>query len=110
MPLDKAKILETLKKVYDPCIPVDIVNLGLVYGVEVEGEDVYVKMTTTSCGCPFTDLLTTEVQRVIRGLIEREKAIYRGNALKVHVDLVYDPPWSLETVSGEGRRMLGWWM
>jgi len=110
MPLDKAKIVEALKEVYDPCVPVDIVNLGLIYDVGIEVGDVYVKMTTTVCNCPFADFLTTEVQRVIRGLLEREKEIGMDDTSKVHVELVYDPPWSLESVTGEGRRKLGWWM
>jgi len=100
MTLDKEKILEALKQVYDPEIPVDIVNLGLVYEIRVEGEKVYVKMTTTGPDCPFRNLVTAQVEGVIR-TIEGVKDVL--------VELTYDPPWALEMVSQEGRRMMGWW-
>jgi len=55
--LSKEEILEALKQVYDPEIPVDIVNLGLVYEVRVETGLVYVKITTTSPGCPLVNII-----------------------------------------------------
>ena len=100
MTLDKEKILEALKQVYDPEIPVDIVNLGLVYEIRVEGEKVYVKMTTTGLSCPFRGLIAAQVKRVIRKI---------EGVREVRVELIYDPPWTLEMVSQEGRRMMGWW-
>ncbi len=99
MTLDKEKILEALKQVYDPEIPVDIVNLGLVYEVLVEEDRVEVKMTTTARGCPVGNLITAEASRVIR----------RMEGVKdVHVELVYDPPWHERMISEEGRGILGW--
>ena len=92
-------ILEALKQVYDPEIPVDVVNLGLVYGVAVEDARVTVKMTMTSPGCPVGDFLAQEVERVIRAL---------GDVDAVRVELVWDPPWSPEKMSAEGRKALGW--
>jgi metal-sulfur cluster biosynthetic enzyme len=92
-------ILESLKQVYDPEIPVDIVNLGLVYDVAVDGGRVTVTMTMTSPGCPVGDFLAQEVERVIRAL---------GDVDAVRVELVWDPPWSPEKMSAEGRKALGW--
>lgn len=92
-------VLEALKGVYDPEIPVDVVNLGLVYAVVVEDGRVTVTMTTTSPGCPVGDFLTREVERAIRKL---------GGVETVRVDLVWDPPWGPERMSPEARRMLGW--
>lgn len=92
-------ILESLKQVYDPEIPVDIVNLGLVYDVAVDGGRVTVTMTMTSPGCPVGDFLAQEVERVIRAL---------GDVETVRVQLVWDPPWSPEKMSAEGRKILGW--
>ena len=92
-------ILGALKQVYDPEIPVDVVNLGLVYGIAVEGGRVTVTMTMTSPGCPVGDFLAQEVERVIRAL---------GDVDAVRVELVWDPPWSPEKMSAEGRKALGW--
>ena len=95
----RAAILEALKEVYDPEIPVDIVNLGLVYDVAVEGGRVTVTMTMTSPGCPVGDFLAQEVERVIRAL---------GDVEAVRVEFVWDPPWSPVKMSPHGRKILGW--
>jgi metal-sulfur cluster biosynthetic enzyme len=92
-------ILEALKRVYDPEIPVDVVNLGLIYEVNVDGGRVDVKMTTTAPGCPMGNYIAGQAERVLRKL---------EGVGEVHVEMVYDPPWSLDRVSEEGRRALGW--
>lgn len=99
MAIDKEKILEGLKQVYDPEIPVDIVNLGLIYDVVVDGGKVDVKMTTTTPACPIGTFIAGEVERVIRMM---------EGVGEAHVDLVYAPPWKQEMITEEGRRMLGW--
>ncbi len=99
MALDKEKVFEALRAVYDPEIPVDIVNLGLVYEVSVEGDRVAVKMTTTAAGCPVGNYIVTQAKRVIARL---------EGVKEVEVELVYDPPWHETMISEEGRRMLGW--
>lgn len=96
---DKETILDALKQVYDPEIPVDIVNLGLVYEVTVDGGRVGIKMTTTAPGCPMGNFIAAAAERAVRRLETVEE---------VHVELVYDPPWNMEMVSEEGRRALGW--
>ena len=88
-----------MKQVYDPEIPVDIVNLGLIYEIAIAEGRVDVKMTTTAPGCPVGNFIAAEVERVIRKI---------EGVGEVHVELVYDPPWKMEMVSEEGRRMLGW--
>ncbi len=99
MTLSKEGILEALKQVYDPEIPVDVVNLGLIYEVEIDGGRVKVSMTTTAPACPVGSLIAAQAQRVVRGIEGVEE---------VDVDLVYDPPWNMEMMSEEGRRMFGW--
>ena len=99
MAVDKEAILDALKGVYDPEIPVDVVNLGLIYGVNVDGGRVDVKMTTTAPGCPMGNYIAGQAERVLRKL---------DGVGEVHVEMVYDPPWSLDRVSEEGRRALGW--
>ena len=99
MAVDREAILEALKRVYDPEIPVDVVNLGLIYEVNVDGGRVDVKMTTTAPGCLMGNYIAGQAERVLRKL---------EGVGEVHVEMVYDPPWSLDRVSEEGRRALGW--
>ncbi len=99
MAVDKEEIYEALKRVYDPEIPADIVNLGLVYDVSIDGDRIAVKMTTTASGCPVGNYIVAQAKR----------AIARVEGVKdVEVELVYDPPWQESMISEEGRRMLGW--
>jgi len=95
----KKQILEALKQVDDPEIPVDIVNLGLVYGVSVEDGIVRLRLTTTSPGCPVGDFLTQAVERAL---------VKVPGVDAVDVEFVWDPPWSPEMMSEEARRALGW--
>ena len=99
MGVDKEAILDALKGVYDPEIPVDVVNLGLIYEVNVDGDRVDLKMTTTAPGCPMGNYIAGQAERVLRKL---------DGVGEVHVEMIYDPPWSLDRVSEEGRRALGW--
>jgi metal-sulfur cluster biosynthetic enzyme len=100
MALTKELILQALKQVYDPEIPLDIVNLGLVYEVEIEAGKVIVNLTTTAPSCPVGDFIAAEAE----GRIRRVEGVE-----EVHVEVVNDPPWKMEMVSEEGRRILGWW-
>jgi metal-sulfur cluster biosynthetic enzyme len=97
--VEKEQVFDALKRVYDPEIPTDIVNLGLVYDVSIDGDKVAVKMTTTASGCPVGNYMVAQAKRAI-GRVEGVK--------EVEVELVYDPPWQESMISEEGRRMLGW--
>lgn len=99
MGINKEEILKALTGVYDPEIPVDIVNLGLVYEIKIDGAEVHIKMTTTAPGCPMGDYIAAQVKRALLKL---------EGVGEVHVEMVYDPPWSLEMASEEGRKALGW--
>jgi FeS assembly SUF system protein len=94
----REQVLEKLKECYDPEIPINIVDLGLVYDTAVEGDSVQVKMTLTSPHCPLAGMLSDEVERK---LLEVEGV---GRA---RVELVWDPPWSPERISRETRDSLG---
>jgi metal-sulfur cluster biosynthetic enzyme len=97
--VEKEEIYDALKRVYDPEIPVDVVNLGLVYDVSIDDDRIAVKMTTTASGCPVGDYIVKQAKR----------AIARVEGVKeVDVELVYDPPWQESMITEEGRRMLGW--
>jgi len=93
------QVVDTLRTVYDPEIPVDIYELGLVYDVNVDEEDnVKIKMTLTAPNCPIADGIISEVQEKIEAI---------PGVKKVDVDLVFDPPWDIERASEAARLELG---
>ena len=93
------QVYTALKKCMDPEIPVNVVDLGLIYGVKVAGgKDVDIKMTMTTRGCPLHDTLVSDVKRYVG------KVNGVGN---VTVDIVWDPPWSLEKMNQDVREKLG---
>jgi metal-sulfur cluster biosynthetic enzyme len=98
------EVLEALKECYDPEIPVDIVNLGLVYDVKLEPaadaakQDVTVEMTMTSPMCPSHTFITEQV----RQRVQRMDGV--GAA---EVKLVWEPPWGPERISAEAKQKLG---
>jgi FeS assembly SUF system protein len=89
--LERDDIITALKTCYDPEIPVDIYELGLIYEVEVRTDDlVYVKMTLTSPMCPVAEILPVEVQEKVRSV---------PGVSDCELDLVWDPPWGMEMMS-----------
>lgn len=95
----KEKILEVLSDVYDPEIPIDIVNLGLIYDIDIkEDGNVHVKMTMTAPGCPSSAQIAAESQMLIEGI--------RG-VKEATIDIVWDPPWDPSKMSEDAKRGLG---
>ena len=94
----KEQVLEALKDVYDPEIPYNIVDLGLVYGVEVEGGNVNVQMTLTFPGCGMGPYMANNAREKIMELDDVEDA---------NVEMVFDPPWSPDKISDEIKQELG---
>lgn len=93
------EIIRELKKVYDPEIPVDIYELGLIYEIRIdENMNVYIKMTLTAPGCPVAGSLPGEVKEKVK----RVKGIN-----KVVVDLVWEPAWNKDMMSDEAKLQLG---
>jgi len=94
----KEEVLNDLKSVYDPEIGVDIVNLGLIYRLDIseDGKSVEVDMTLTSIGCPLGPSLIGMVEEVLKRKFEN-----------VNVNVVFDPPWTPEMISEEGKQALG---
>ena len=91
-------VLDILKNVYDPELPVNVVDLGLVYDVDVANDVVNVKMTLTAPGCPMHDSISRTAEMAIETL---------DGVKEAHVDMVWDPPWTPERITDEGRRLLG---
>ena len=92
-------ITENLKQIYDPEIPMNIVDLGLIYGFDWKGDDVTLKMTLTAPGCPVAGILAEEVKMAI------EKV---PNVHAAKVDMIWDPPWSPERMSEFAKRQFGY--
>ncbi len=98
--VSKGDVIETLKKVIDPEIGLNIVDVGLIYRVEVEdAENVEVDFTLTTPGCPMGDTITNDIVTVLREDL--------GFA-NVVTNLVWNPPWSLDFMSEEARLDLGY--
>lgn len=91
-------VFASLRQVYDPEIPVNIVDLGLVYGVELEGGACKVTMTLTSQSCPEAKRIPADVERRLASL----KGIDTTT-----VEIVWEPKWSPHRISPEGRAILG---
>lgn len=93
------EVLDVLKEIVDPEIGVNVVDLGLVYGVDFPSPDeVSVRMTLTTPGCPLHDTITRSAEMAIESL---------SGVKAAHVDLIWDPPWTPEMLTDEGRRLLG---
>ena len=90
-------IIGALKTVYDPEIPVDIYELGLIYGIEEDKDNVKVKMTLTAPGCPVAEEMPKWVEDAVRE-VEGVK--------DVNVEMVFDPPWDMSLMSDEARLTL----
>ncbi|GAB4378110.1 MAG: SUF system Fe-S cluster assembly protein [Calditrichia bacterium] len=95
----REKIIEILKTCYDPEIPVDIYELGLIYDIRIdEGNVAHIKMTLTSPGCPVAGSLPGQVEDLVRSVIGIKDAV---------VEVVWDPPWTPDMMSEEAKLELG---
>jgi metal-sulfur cluster biosynthetic enzyme len=94
----KDDVFEALHQVEDPELGMDVVDLGLVYGVEVEGAKVKVLHTLTSMGCPVGPMIQEDIQRVAAELPGVED---------VEVELTFDPPWTPDKMSDDAKFILG---
>ena len=93
------QVYSALRKCMDPEIPVNVVDLGLVYGVDIKPKNnVDIKMTMTTRGCPLHDTLVSDVKRYV------SKIDGVGN---INVEIVWDPPWSIEKMEPAAREKLG---
>jgi metal-sulfur cluster biosynthetic enzyme len=99
MPLDRERILEALRQCYDPEIPINIVDLGLIYDVQNDAEgNVAVKMTLTTQGCPSALAIPDQVRTRVAAVDE---------VRDVKVEIVWEPAWNPSMISPNGRQVLG---
>ena len=94
----KSEILSALKNVYDPEIPVNLVDLGLIYEVGIQNKDVSIEMTLTAVGCPMHSVITQNVKDAVEELEGVRQAV---------VKIVWEPRWTPERISEAGRVTLG---
>ncbi len=98
--INEAEVMDALRECYDPEIPVNIVDLGLVYGIETDDEmgNVHVTMTLTALGCPMAGEVVEEIEMRV-GQVENVKSC--------KVDLTFDPPWSPDRMTEDAKWELG---
>ena len=99
--MDEKSILETLKDVMDPEVGVNIVDLGLVYKVDIQPEEiVYIQITMTTPACPLHGVIIRNMDKALRETYP--------DLGEMTIELVWDPPWSPELMSPEAKQQLGW--
>lgn len=93
------QVVEVLRAIYDPEIPVDIYELGLIYDVKVSSDlDIKILMTLTSPNCPVAESLPEEVKEKVRSI---------DDVKEVEVEITFDPPWTKDMMSEEAKLELG---
>ena len=98
-PLEQ-RVWSALAEINDPEMPVNLVDLGVVYGVEVGERVVRVKLTFTAMGCPASDMIMGDI---------REQLLKEPGVDDVVIDVVWDPPWSSDRLTPDGRETLRAW-
>jgi len=94
------RIWLALAEINDPEMPINLVDLGVVYGVALEGRTVRVRLTFTAMGCPASDMIIGDI---------RERLLAEPGVDEVEIDVVWDPPWSSSRMTVEGREALQAW-
>jgi metal-sulfur cluster biosynthetic enzyme len=98
--LDSERIWDALRTVLDPEVGMNIVELGLVYEVQVDGNFVHVRMTLTSAGCPMGAAMVDDARQALLRVLP--------SSAGTDVELVWDPPWTPSMMTLEARQALGW--
>ncbi len=93
-------VLNALHNVIDPEVGVNIVDLGLIYGVEISGNKLRVDLTMTTPACPMGDMVMEDARRALTGLVPA--------GAEIDLNLVWEPPWSPDKMSEKARDHFGW--
>lgn len=96
--IKKDDVTNALKNCYDPEIPVNIIDLGLVYDIKISDGKVHVKMTLTSPGCPMSGSIVDQVKQEVMKI---------KGVKEVDVDMVWEPPWGPDKMTEEAKAQLG---
>jgi metal-sulfur cluster biosynthetic enzyme len=95
----REQVVEALRNVHDPELGINIVDLGLVYGVEIDGDTVHITYTLTTMGCPIGPLIEAEIKQFLSGVDGVEN---------IEAEMVLRPPWTPEMMSEEAKAALGY--
>ncbi|MBI1976007.1 MAG: DUF59 domain-containing protein [Candidatus Omnitrophica bacterium] len=98
--LTQEEVIEVIKQCYDPEIPVNVYDLGLIYNIQIDDakEAVQVTMSLTTQGCPSAQQIPSQIEEMVRTHL---------NVKEVKVTVVWDPPWTPERITPEGKKRLG---
>lgn len=96
--MNENDVIEKLKTIYDPEIPVNIYDLGLIYEINIIANDIYIIMTLTTASCPAAAFMPEEVKNVLYEI---------SGVSNVHVDVVYEPRWTKDRMSEAAKLQLG---
>jgi metal-sulfur cluster biosynthetic enzyme len=93
-------LVAALERVVDPEVALNIVDVGLVYGATVKDGRLDVNVTMTSAACPVADVIIADVENELDAALPAD--------LQIHVELVWEPPWTPQRMSGSAKRFMGW--
>jgi metal-sulfur cluster biosynthetic enzyme len=96
--VSKEDVMKVLKECYDPELGISLVDLGLIYDVQVKNDKVIIKMTLTTPGCPMHSIMVNDVEKKVKNI---------KGVKNVKIELVWDPPWTPDRMSKELRKKLG---
>ena len=96
--INKKEVIEILKQCYDPEIPIDLWNLGLIYEIDIKDKSINITMSLTTPGCTMGQYMADDIKSKLEELKDVQE---------VSVDVVFDPPWQPEMMTDEGRQKLG---
>lgn len=96
--VSETAVVEALKQCYDPEIPVNVVDLGLIYSVQIADSQVDIQMTLTAVGCPMSSYISDDA---------KSKVMAVDGVESVNVNIVWEPRWSPDMITPDGRRKLG---
>jgi metal-sulfur cluster biosynthetic enzyme len=99
-PIDEDRVRDALRGVMDPEAGLNIVDLGLVYGIEAADAGVKLQLTMTSAACPMADMIIDHVHEALAGEL--------GTEVPVTIEMVWDPPWTPERMTDLAREHFGW--
>lgn len=99
MNFTKKEILKKLEEVIDPELNISIVDLGLIYDIKIRKNQIKIKMTLTTIGCPLISIIEEDIKNKISEL--------GFNKEKIIIELTFDPPWTIERISEKGKAILG---
>lgn len=98
--ISQERVMAALREVIDPELGINVVDLGLIYGVATDASGVCVDMTLTTPGCPLHDSIRDAVETAVQFLVPGVESVC--------VNLVWDPPWCADRITEAGLRELGW--